>query len=253
MNRISVCLITLNEEANLRRVLRSVQDFADEIVIVDCGSKDQTAQVAKEFGAVFLFREWTNFAEQKNFAADAACCEWILSLDADEELGEELRRSLLEWKEKEPEFLVYEFARRTWYLGGWVKHTTWYPDLQRRLFKKRKARFFGTVHEALRFEGQAGRLRGDLLHYTVQSFAEHEQKVERYTTLAAEQMYAAGRRSWRGAMWLATPWSWFQNYFLCKGFLDGYRGALIAQMAARAVRLKFAKLGKMIAKEKLDR
>lgn len=250
MKRISVCLITLNEEVNLPRALRSARGIADEIVVVDCGSRDRTEQVAKENGARFLFREWANYGEQKNFGADAASCEWILSLDADEELSEELRQSLLEWKQREPEFAVYEFSRRTWYLGGWIKHTTWYPDFQRRLFRKGDARFSGTVHEALRFEGKAGRLRGDLLHYTVQSFEEHEQKVERYTTLAAEQMYAAGRRSWRGAMWLAAPWSWFQNYILRAGFLDGYRGALIAQMAGRAVRLKFAKLGKLIAAEK---
>ena len=250
MNRISVCLITLNEQENLQRALKSVQGIADEIVIVDCGSKDGTEQVAREYSAAFLFREWTNFAEQKNFAAEAAGCEWILSLDADEELGERLRRSLLEWKQQEPQFVVYEFARRTRYLGGWIKHTTWYPDFQRRLFRKGKAHFSGAVHEALRFEGKPGTLRGDLLHYTVQSFAEHELKVERYTTIAAQQMYVAGRRTWRGAMWVATPWSWFQNYFLRAGFLDGYRGALIAQMAARAVRLKFAKLGRLIIAEK---
>jgi hypothetical protein len=108
-----------------------------------------------------------------------------------------------------------------------------------------EAQFGGIIHEALRFDGKAGRLYGDLLHYTVRSFAEHEAKVEQYTTLAAQQMYAEGKRNWRAAMWLATPWSWFQNFFLRGGFLDGYRGALIAQMAARAVRVKHRKLGQL--------
>jgi hypothetical protein len=99
----------------------------------------------------------------------------------------------------------------------------------------------------LRFEGKPGRLSGDLLHYTVRSFDEHQANVERYTTLAAQQMFGQGQRKWRGALWLATPWSWFQNFVLRAGFLDGYRGALIAQMAARSVRLKYAKLGKLVA------
>jgi len=89
-------------------------------------------------------------------------------------------------------------------------------------------------------------LSGDLLHYTVRSFEEHEANVERYTTLAAQQMFTEGKRNWKGAMWFATPWSWFQNFILRGGFMDGYRGALIAKMAARAVRLKYAKLGKLV-------
>jgi hypothetical protein len=134
-------------------------------------------------------------------------------------------------------------ARRTWYLGGWIRHSGWYPDFQRRLYLRDEAQFSGIIHEALRFDGKAGRLYGDLLHYTVRTFAEHEGKVAHYTTLAAQQMYAEGKRNWRAAMWLATPWSWFNNFFLRGGFLDGYRGALIAQMAARAVRMKYRKLG----------
>jgi hypothetical protein len=137
-------------------------------------------------------------------------------------------------------------------LGAWVKHSGWYPDFQRRLYRRDKAEFSGIIHEALRFEGKPGRLTGNLLHYTVRSFAEHEANVEQYTALAARQMFEAGKRDWQGAMWLATPWSWFQTYFLRGGFLDGYRGALIAQMAARSVRLKYAKLGKLIEHEQRD-
>lgn len=102
------------------------------------------------------------------------------------------------------------------------------------------------IHSALRFAGKPGRLRGDLLHYTMGNFAEHEAKVERYTTVMANELYAQGRRNWRAALWFATPWSWFQNYILYAGFLDGYRGRWIARMAARSTRLKFAKLGQLI-------
>jgi glycosyltransferase involved in cell wall biosynthesis len=250
MNLLSACLITSDEEDNLPRVLNSVRGVADEIVVVDCGSTDRTTEIAREHGAKVVTRAWTNFSEQKNAAAAAASHDWILSLDADEELSPELRTALLAWKEAEPKFSVYEFARRTWYLGAWVKHTGWYPDFQRRLFRRDAAQFSGIIHEALRFEGKPGRLHGDLLHYTVRSFEEHEQKVESYTTLAARQMLMAGRRSWRGAMWLATPWSFFNNFVLSLGFLDGHRGWLISRMAARGTWQKFKKLGTLLDAER---
>jgi glycosyltransferase involved in cell wall biosynthesis len=249
MNRISACVITLNEEENLRRLLASLKGVADEVVIADCGSTDGTEALAREAGARFLRRPWTNYADQKNFAAENAAHDWILSLDADEELSSPLHTALLDWKSREPKKTVYEMARRAWYLGAWVRHSGWYPDFQRRLYRRDAARFSGIIHESLRFEGEPGRLRGDLLHYTVRSFAEHEQKVERYTTLAAQQMYEAGRRRWRAAIWFATPWSWLQNFVFRGGFLDGYRGALIAQMAARSVRLKYTKLGRLVAEK----
>ena len=246
MNRLSACLITLNEEHNLPRALASLKGIVDEIIVVDSGSTDRTSVIARDHGAAFFERVWTDYSEQKNFAAACAKNDWILSMDADEELSSALQTSLLDWKKREPKFSVYEMARKTWYLGAWIKHSGWYPDFQRRVYRRDAAQFSGIIHESLRFEDKPGRLNGNLLHYTVRSFAEHEQKVERYAALAAQQMYAAGERSWRSAVWLATPWSWFQNYFLRGGFLDGYRGALIAQMAARAVRIKYEKLGQLV-------
>jgi glycosyltransferase involved in cell wall biosynthesis len=249
MNRLSACLITLNEQDNLPRALASLAGIADEIVVMDCGSQDRTQEIAREHGAKVITRAWTNFAEQKNAVVAAASHDWILSLDADEELSPELRKSLQDWKEKEPRYAVYEFARRAWYVGGWIHHSGWYPDHQRRLFRRDAARFSGIVHESLRFEGEPGRLGGDLLHYTIRSLAEHEDKVERYTTLAAQQMYSAGKRRWRPAMWLASPWNWFKSYVLQLGFLDGSRGWLISRMAAYSTWLKFKKLGMLIEKE----
>jgi glycosyltransferase involved in cell wall biosynthesis len=250
MNRISACLITFNEEHNLRRVLNSVKGIADEIVVVDCGSKDRTQDIAREFGAQIVTHAWTNFAEQKNIAGEAASNDWILSLDADEELSPELRQSLLEWKEKEPEFAVYEFARRTWYLGDWVWHTRWYPDYQRKLYRRDKTRFEVPEHATVKYTEPVGRLAGDLFHYTLRSIEEHAMKVENITTRQAQYLYAEGRRSWRAAMWLAAPWNWFNNYVVCLGFLDGRRGWIISQMAARGTWLKFKKLGKLIEAER---
>ena len=246
MNRISFCMITLNEEKNLGRALKSVRGIADEIVLVDCGSTDRTQEIAREHGAVVFFREWTNFGDQRNYAVSCASNEWIYTLDADEELGDELRTSLLEWKQQAAKQSVYEMPRLTWYMGGWVKHSGWYPNFQRRLYRRDAAKYSGIVHETLEFEGEPGYLAGDLLHYTVESFAEHEANVEKYSTLAAQKMFDEGKRSWRGALWVATPWNFLRSFAIQRGFLDGYRGALIAQMAARTTRLKFRKLGKLV-------
>lgn len=247
MNRLSACLITLNEEHNLPRALASLNEIADEIVIVDSGSTDRTEAIALEYGAVLVTREFTGYAEQRNFAASCATNEWVFVVAPDEEISRELRAALLHWKKLPAEASVYEMARRTWYLGKWIHHSGWYPDWQRRLYRKDGARFSGLIHEALRFEGKPGRIEGDLLHYTVRTFAEHEAKVEQYSTLAAQQLLEEGKHNWRAAVWLAAPWSFFQNFVLRGGFLDGYRGALISQMAARTVRLKYQKLGGLLA------
>jgi len=250
MNRISACLITLNEEQNLARALTSLKGIVEEIIIVDSGSTDHTEEIARNHNASFHSRNWTHYADQKNHAASLAQTEWILSLDADEALSSALQSAIIDWKKRSPQFDVYEVARKTWYLGAWIKHSGWYPDFKKRLYRKDKAEFTGSLHDTLRFSGRCGRLTGDLLHYTIRQFSEHQANVEKYSTLAAEKMFEEGKRHWRGALWFATPWSFFQNYVLRGGFLDGHRGAVISRMAARTVRLKYKKLGKLIAAQK---
>ena len=250
MNRLSACLITLNEAHNLPRALASLSGIADETVIVDSGSSDQTEQIARQHGAAFYTYPFTGYAEQRNFAASRASHEWLFVLAPDEQVSSQLQTALLNWKKQPAQAAVYEMARRTWYLGEWIRHSGWYPDWQRRLYRKDAAKFTGLIHEALRFDGVPGRLEGDLLHYTVRTFEEHQAKVERYATLAAQQLLEDGKSNWRSAVWLATPWSFFQNFVLRGGFLDGYRGALISRMAARSVRLKYSKLGKLIKARK---
>lgn len=250
MNRLSVCLIAQNEEENLRRVLQSVRGTADEVIVLDGGSTDRTQDVARELGARVFFRPFTNHADQKNYAASLASHDWILLLDADEELSNKLRESLKNWKNQPAAFNVYEMPRLTSYLGAWIHHSRWYPDWQRRLYRRDKASFRGVIHSALHYEGRVGRLRGNLLHYTIRTFPEHEAKLEKYTTAIAQEMFDQGKRHWRAAMWLAAPWSWIRHYFFAAGFLDGYRGALIAQMAARGVWLKYQKLGKLVEAER---
>jgi hypothetical protein len=249
MKFLSICIVAQNEEQDLARVLQSAQAVADECIVVDGGSTDQTQEIARNFGAKVFERAFTNHADQKNYAASLASHDWIFLLDADEELSSELTLSIQNWKEHESRFSVYEMARLTWYLGAWIHHSRWYPDWQRRIYHRQKTQFSGAIHSALSYDGKIGRLHGDLLHYTIRNFAEHEAKLDRYTTAIAQEMFDNGRRRWRGAMWLATPWSWARHFFLGAGFLDGYRGALIAQMAARGVRLKYAKLGKLVEAE----
>lgn len=250
MNRLSVCLVAQNEQQNLPRCLRSVRDLADEIILVDGGSTDSTQEIAREFGAKVFTRPFTNHADQKNYAASLASQDWIFLLDADEELSDQLKESVGQWKTQLPQFAVYEMARLTWYLGAWIRHSRWYPDWQRRIYRRDKASFSGAIHSALRYDRPIGRLHGNLLHYTIRTFPEHEAKLEKYTTTIAQEMFDQGKRNWRAAMWFAAPWSWVHHFFLGAGFLDGYRGALIAQMAARGVRLKYRKLGTLVQGER---
>jgi len=253
MNRLSICVITLDEAHDLPRLLKSVQGVAEEIVVVDSGSTDATVKIARAAGARVLTRAWTNYAEQKNFVATQASEDWILLLDADEELSGELRESILNWKAAPPEFPVYEVARLAWFLGAWIHHSRWYPDWQRRLYDRRKAQFFGAIHESLQFQGAVGRLRGDLLHYTVRNLQEQRQKSEEYSTLSARTMFESGRREWRATKWFATPWTWFHYFVLGAGFLDGYRGFLIARSAAQTVWLKYTKLGKLVEQARREK
>jgi glycosyltransferase involved in cell wall biosynthesis len=246
MNHLSICIVAQNEEDNLPRLLKSVSGVAEEIVLLDGGSTDRTVAIAEEFGAKVFHRAFTTHADQKNHAASLASNDWIFLLDADEELSDELKDSVQQWKSAAPECDVYEMARLTWYLGAWIRHSRWYPDWQRRIYRRDKASFSGAIHSALRFIGPAGRLLGNLLHYTIPTFAEHEAKLERYTTAIAHEMFDQGKRSWRAAMYFAAPWSWFHHFVLGAGFLDGHRGGVIAQMAARGVRMKFAKLGELV-------
>jgi len=249
MNRLTVCVVAQNEQENLPRCLRSLQDIADEIIVVDGGSTDRTQEIATEFGAKVSVRPFTNHADQKNFAASLSSHEWVFLVDADEELSEELKESVREWRGSAPQYEVYEMSRLTWYLGAWIRHSRWYPDRQRRIYRRDKAIFNGAIHSALRYGGKIGRLRGDLLHYTVRDFSQHEAKLEKYTNTIAQEMFDQGRRDWRAAMWLAPSWSWIHHFVLGAGFLDGHRGALIAKMAACGVRLKFQKLGKLVEAE----
>jgi len=252
MNRLTVTLITRDEEKNLSRALASLSDLADEILVVDSGSTDRTCELARRHGARVLERAWTNYSDQKNFAAAHGAHDWILNLDADEELSPELQASLRQWKGEEPTAGAYRVRRKAHYLGRWIHHSGWYPDPKLRLYRRDRARFVGALHEGLAVEGPTAWLPGEIHHYTVTTFEEHVRSVRRYTTLAAAQLFAAGQRRWLLPLLVATPWAFVRAFFLQQGFRDGYRGALIALMGAYYVFLKYLKLGALVRGGWLD-
>jgi len=241
--RLSALVITKDEEDRIRDCLASL-DFCDEIVVVDSHSTDRTREVAAEMGARVIERDWPGFGPQRDFAAGQAEAEWVLCLDADERVSPELRAEILELRDAGfPECAGWSFPRLSNYLGTWVRHGTWYPDRVLRLYQRKHGRWGGSPpHDHLELDGPAGRLRGDLLHYPYRSFSEHLRTIERYTTIMAERMHAEGRRARVSDLALRPAVRFVRFYLLKGGFLLGWRGLLLAYLAAHYVRLKYAKL-----------
>jgi glycosyltransferase involved in cell wall biosynthesis len=245
MPPISATIITRNEAANIARAIRSL-DCADEILVVDSGSTDETLKIAAGLGARTVTHPWEGFAAQKNFAVREASHDWILSLDADEELDEEARAEISEWKHSTPSVGAYRFARRAQYLGRWILHSGWYPDWKIRLFHRDRARWAGDyVHESVVADGLVETLNGNILHYTCDSLPDHRKRIEFYTDLAAQEMFERGDRVGFARGLLAPPWIFIHTYFFRLGVLDGAPGFLIAWMAARYIRRKYAKLAEL--------
>jgi glycosyltransferase involved in cell wall biosynthesis len=257
---ISAVFITYNEERDLPNALSSLSGIADEIVVVDSGSTDHTCEIARQAGARVISRAWTDFGDQKNFAAAAATNEWVLSVDADEVLSPGLRDALGAWKQcwaaqQQPEHNAYEVNRKTNFLGKWILHSGWYPEYHIRLYRRDRARFVGAIHETVRTDNageRPGRLVGDLLHYTVRTLPEHHAKTDAFASRAAADMFARGRRRWRGGMWVGAPWTLLHKFVVQRGFLDGYNGALIAWSSARYVWEKYRRLGILVRGGELE-
>ena len=239
---ISFCLITLNEEENLTRCLRSCADLADEIVIVDSGSSDSTARIAAEFGARFVHQDWLGYVGQKNKVLSLAQNEWVFSLDADEELSPALRDEILTLKQTTATGDVSGFSmpRCVLYEGRWIRHGDWYPDRLTRLFRRERVKFAGgRVHERLEISGVVTPLRGDLYHYSFRDAADHRARGERYAKLWAQDKYEAGKTAGSLSPVLHGAFRWLRGYVLKRGFLDGAQGWRIANISAREVALKY--------------
>lgn len=244
MQGLSAVLITRNEAHNIVRCLRSVKGLCTDVVVVDAESTDATRALAEAEGARVVVRPWTDYSDQKNFANALALNPWVLSLDADEELSAPLRSSV-EQAMKVGLSGAYRVKRLTNYCGSWVRHGGWYPDSKVRLFHRDQAHWEGShVHEtlALATGTVVHDLEGDLLHYSYPTLAAHHERIERYSTLHARKLFAAGKHAGWIKRWLSPVAKFVQGYFLQLGILDGRAGWHIARLSARAVYLKYAKL-----------
>jgi glycosyltransferase involved in cell wall biosynthesis len=240
--KLSVTVITKNEAADIGEALATVA-WADEIVVVDSQSTDETAAIARRHTDRVVVREWPGYVEQKNHAASIASHDWILSLDADERVTPELAAEIKAILAGSPHEAGFRMPRVTFHLGRWIRTTDWYPDDQLRLYDRRSAAWTGMyVHEAVTARGPVGQLRAELQHYAYRDVSDHLETIDRYTAYAARQMHEAGRRA--GLLQIAghPPLAFLRNYLAHGGIRDGAPGLIISAMNAYYVFLKFAKL-----------
>ena len=242
MKTISVILITLNEERNIRECLASVR-WANEIIVVDSGSHDQTVRIARELADKVIVTGWTGYAQSKNLALQHASSDWVLWIDADErvtaELRDEIRRVLAGNSEK----AGYEIPRKAYFLGRWIKHCGWYPAHVLRLFRRGKGVFNDRiVHEGVQLQGFIGRLSNALLHFTDDTLDHYMDKFNTYTSLAAKDLSLRGKKAGLPGILFRPLAIFIKMFFLKKGFLDGVEGFMLCLLSANYVAFKYAKL-----------
>jgi glycosyltransferase involved in cell wall biosynthesis len=240
--RVTVTVVTWNEEERLRRCLESVT-WADEIVVVDAGSDDKTVEMARVYTDHVLIRAWDGFARQKNFALEHATGDWVLSLDADEEVTPELRDEIHRVVGGDEAAVGFAVPRRNIFWGRWLRHGRLYPDWQVRLFRRGCGRFVDrAVHESVEVDGPVGRLRGALVHHSYRDVADFVARTNRYTALAADEALKGGR-SVGGVDLVLRPLGRFVSmYVVHRGFLDGWRGFVLAVLYAYYVFIRSAKI-----------
>ena len=239
--QISAVIISYNEERNIADAVKSVE-WADEILVVDSESTDRTREIAESLGARVIVNAWPGFSAQKQFAADNAANDWILSLDSDERISDSLRDEILALKNAGMAADGYKIPRLSYYMGRPIRYGGWYPDHQLRLFDRRKAKWNGAVvHESVAMDPGAttGQLKRDILHYSVESAEHHNRMIaERYAPLGAQRMLDTGRSSSPLKAVLSSWFAFFRAYFLKLGFLDGFPGFCIAYFAAHHTFMK---------------
>ncbi len=250
MSNLSVVVITRNEKKNLRRCLQSVK-WANEIVVVDSQSTDGTLDIAREFGAKIYSPVWRGFGPAKRAGVEKATAEWVLSLDADEELSEELSVQIQQVIQDDSNVTGYYIRRKTQFLGRWIMHCGWYPDYILRLFRKSAGNVNeAEVHEKVVVKGRVERLEGEILHYSYPDLEHYFRKSNQYTSLGAQQAFAAGKKSGLFALVIKPPVSFITHYLLKRGFLDGIEGFVLSVLSAFAVFVKYAKLRELYRQQK---
>lgn len=238
---ISVTIITLNEEANLKRCLNSVSDIVGEIVIIDSGSTDGTSAIAEQYGVPIRFNTWPGHVEQKNHALGFCTLPWVLSLDADEALSDELRESLISlFSTGMPAADGYWVNRRTFYLNDWIRHA-WYPEWRLRLIRREIGEWVGiNPHDHLKEPSVTRKLSGDLLHYSYRDIEDHLQRTIRYARIGAEENIRKGEQ-FRWYRLIFSPWLRFlKSLFIRQAWRDGWRGWIIAFSSMLACFAKYA-------------
>ncbi len=253
MPQLSVVIITFNEERNIARCIDSVKRIADDIVVVDSFSTDKTKEIAEAKGARFVLHEFPGHIEQKNWAITQAKYPFILSLDADEALSEELEKSIAEVKNNK-QFDGYSMNRLTNYCGKWVHHCGWYPDTKFRLWDSTKGKWDG-VNPHDRYDMDKGatvsQLKGDILHYSYYTLTDHLNQVNKFTDISANALFKMGRKASLLKIYFSPVFKFIRDFILKLGFLDGYTGFVISRISAHAAFLKYAKLRQLHIKEKL--
>ncbi len=244
---ISVCLIAGAEAVRIGRTLKAVADWVTDIhVVLNEDVTDGTDAIAREHGAVVHREPWRGHVAQKNSALAKATQPWVLGLDADEvvsvELGEEIARLFADVT-RLATHSAWSFPRCTWVCGRFLRHGDWYPDRQTRLWKRGAAKWAGeNPHDKLEVQGTIGKLRSDLLHYSIQSLNQQLGKIPPYTDAFVRQRLARGQRAGWGALILRPGWTFVRGYFLRLGFLDGWQGYYVARMNAFTTLTRYAKL-----------
>lgn len=240
---ISACIITLNEADRIGDCIRSLS-FCDEVLVVDAHSTDQTRELAAGLGARVIERDWPGYRSQKQFAVDAACHDWVLSIDADERVSAPLRAQIEQWQARGfGHHAGFSCSRATDYFGRFLRHGNTYPDRGVRLFDRRCGGLRGyEIHESIAVQGPVCDLRGDLEHFSYRSFSDQQQRLQRYARLMAEAMHAAGKQAGYGKLVFNPFWRFLRGYVLRLGFLDGWRGLVHAWMEAQYVREKYLRL-----------
>ena len=243
MTKISAVIIATNEAHNIVQCISALKKVADDILVVEGFSSDNTKELAEENGARVIQRKWEGYAKAKNFANSKAYHDWILSIDADEVLSAELIKSIQQAKANPT--TVYAVDRINNFCGQWIKHSGWYPDWKVRLFNRNKVYWVGAyVHEKLKYPAdfQVERLNGKLYHYSYRSLDDHKKRIETYSQLAAEEMHAQGKKAGFLKMYLSPISRFLKTLILKRAFLDGKNGWIIARRNAWLVYLKYRKL-----------
>ena len=244
MIKLTVAIITYNEENNIGRCISSILPVADEVLVVDSFSTDKTESIAKSLGARFIVHPFAGHIEQKNVALELSTYDYVLSLDADEALSPELLEQIKLIKNNF-QYDGYKFNRLTNYNGHWVRYSGWYPDTKLRLVKKDKALWGGeNPHDILQIKnnGRVDFLKGDLLHYSYESIAAHVAQTDKFTTIAAHAAYKQGKRSSVFKIVTRPLLKFLRDYFFKRGFLDGRYGFVICSINSLYALLKYAKL-----------